>query len=198
MTELLTTPLSHRFHRALERSYQVHLRQARKGSQVPYISHLLAVTAIVLEHGGGEEAAIAALLHDAVEDQGGEAMLEAIRTEFGDSVAGIVAECSDTRETPKPPWRPRKEKYLEHLRGASRDAALVAAADRLHNLRSQARDLEEGHENAWTKFNAPKEDQLWLYGAFLERLRERGDLPASLLGEIQAVVAQIARRAAAG
>ena len=94
--------------------------QERKGNQTPYIAHLLGVCALVLEDGGDEDEAIAALLHDAAEDQGGLKTLEEIRRRFGEQVAAIVDGCTDTYETPKPPWRGRKETYLEHLRSARR------------------------------------------------------------------------------
>src|SRR4249919_2359346 len=104
-----------RFRQALDYASELHAWQSRKGTQIPYVSHLLAVCALVLEDGGDEDEAIAALLHDAVEDQGGKPVLEEIRRRFGGRVAGIVAECTDTDEVPKPPWRTRKEEYIARL-----------------------------------------------------------------------------------
>lgn len=110
--EPLLTP---RFSAAFEFARAAHSRQVRKGSGTPYLAHLMSVAALVLEHGGDEETAIAALLHDVAEDQGGEEALAEIERRFGGRVAAIVAECSDTFETPKPPWRERKEAYLGDL-----------------------------------------------------------------------------------
>ena len=128
--------LTRRFELALQFASGLHHSQCRKGTPVPYISHLMAVSALVLEAGGDEDLAIAALLHDAVEDQGGPPTLQTIRRMFGDRVADVVMECSDTDREPKPLWRERKEQYLAHLLSASTDALLVSIADKLHNARS--------------------------------------------------------------
>ncbi len=114
-----TPLLSPRFALALQFANEIHATQQRKGAGAPYISHLMAVSASVLEYGGGETEAIAALLHDAAEDCGGRPMLEAIRVMFGDAVADIVEACTDAMEEPKPAWGPRKEAYVAHLAGAS-------------------------------------------------------------------------------
>jgi|ERR1035437_1205600 GTP pyrophosphokinase len=127
------------------------------------ISHLLAVTAIVLEHGGNETEAIGALLHDAAEDAGGRRTLAAIKRKFGTRVAAIVAGCSDTFETPKPAWLKRKTNYLHHLKTASASVQLVSAADKLHNLQSIAADYREIGEALWGRFGAPKAGTLWYY-----------------------------------
>jgi (p)ppGpp synthase/HD superfamily hydrolase len=119
--------------KALEFSTQLHAGQTRKGTAIPYVAHLLAVASLVLTHGGNEDEAIAALLHDAVEDQGGK------RDRFGKNVASIVDDCSDTDVEPKPPWKERKERYLAHLGSASPSAKLVAAADKLDNLEQSLR-----------------------------------------------------------
>jgi (p)ppGpp synthase/HD superfamily hydrolase len=123
------------FESALKFASRLHADQPRKGSDAPYISHLLAVAAIALEHGATEKEAIAALLHDAVEDRGGQETLEKIRRRYGKRVAGIVAACSDTDQSPKPPWRERKEAYVERLRSEPYSVRLVVAADKLHNAR---------------------------------------------------------------
>src|SRR6266571_1946710 len=120
--------LTSRFEEALTFATQLHAKQLRKGTTIPYVAHLLAVTALVLENGGDEDEAIAALLHDAIEDQGGAATREAIRRRFGERVVAIVHGCTDTDVTPKPPWRARKEAYIEHLRHASPSERLVALA----------------------------------------------------------------------
>jgi (p)ppGpp synthase/HD superfamily hydrolase len=133
--------LGQRFQAALVQAARLHQRQVRKQSGVPYVSHLLAVCALVLEDGGSEDEAIAALLHDAVEDQGGAQTLDHIRNLFGDEVAAIVDGCSDTDQDPKPPWRERKEAYLRHLADPATSASVlrVATADKLHNARSARR-----------------------------------------------------------
>src|SRR5262245_55193292 len=127
--------LTARFEEALIFTTHLHAGQMKKGTQTPYISHLLAVASLVITQGGNENEAIAALLHDAVEDQGGRPTLELIRGRFGKKVASIVKGCTDTDVKPKPPWRKRKERYLTHLRSASRSVKLVAAADKLDNAR---------------------------------------------------------------
>src|ERR1017187_4568106 len=135
----------------------------------------LPVCALVIEAGGDEDQAIAGLLHDAVEDQGGIPTLETIRHMFGDRVACIVESCSDSMATDpneKPPWRERKIKYLEHLRSANADALIVSAADKLHNARAVLADYRELGEGLWLRFNAPKEDQLWFYEEMIKTLRQ--------------------------
>jgi (p)ppGpp synthase/HD superfamily hydrolase len=107
--------ITDRFDQALVYASRLHRDQWRKGTQIPYVSHLLSVAALVIEHGGDEDQAIAALLHDAVEDQGGAPILDEIREQFGDRVAKIVNECTDAWEEPKPPWRARKESSLAKL-----------------------------------------------------------------------------------
>ena len=133
----------------------------------------MAVSAVVLEAGGDEDLAIAALLHDAVEDQGGQPTLQTIRHMFGDRVASVVMECSDTDREPKPPWRERKEKYLAHLSSASSDALLVSIADKLHNARSVLADYRRHKENLWMRFNAGKEEQFWYYGELVRVFTQR-------------------------
>ena len=133
-------PLSPRLHEALSYAATLHADQQRKASGEPYLAHLLAVAALVMEYGGNEEETIAALLHDAVEDQGGMATLAEIRRRFGPAVAEIVEGCSDTAVAPKPPWRQRKEAYIARLRTRPASVRLVSAADKLHNARSILRE----------------------------------------------------------
>src|SRR3984957_9278347 len=130
------TPLGARFERALLFATRKHAGQHRKGTTVPYVAHLLSVAGLVLEAGGDEDLAIAALLHDVVEDCGGAPMLKEVRRRFGKRVARIVNECTDADSYPKPPWRKRKEKYLRRLRKADAGARLVSAADKPNNVRS--------------------------------------------------------------
>jgi (p)ppGpp synthase/HD superfamily hydrolase len=167
--------LTWRFNVAFEFASGLHHHQRRKGVGPPYIAHLMAVCGLVLEAGGDEDQAIAALLHDAVEDQGGLATLETIRHLFGERVANAVEACSDSlvsEPTMKPPWRERKEKYLAHLRHANADSLIVGAADKLHNARAILSDYRQIGEEVWTRFNAAKEDQLWYYSALVDAFRQ--------------------------
>ena len=173
-------PLSSIFNDALLYAADVHRHQFRKETSIPYLSHLLAVCGAVLEHGGSEEEVIAALLHDALEDQprGGRTKAE-IRDRFGDRVLKIVEECSDTEEEPKPPWRERKQRYIAHLPASSPSAQLVSACDELHNIRAIARDLKDLGPGLWSRFNAGPEDTLWYYRSLLEAYRKTGAPPAA-------------------
>ncbi len=186
--------LSERFERAMVYAAQLHAKQRRKGSRVPYVSHLLATAALVLEHGGGEDEAIAALLHDAVEDQGGQKTLAAIRRRFGPIVADIVEGCSDTDVVPKPPWRPRKEAYLAHLRRAPAAVRLVSAADKLHNARTTVADLRLNGASVWERFHAGPGEQLWYYRSLVAIFTRQG--PRPLARELERVVTEMAKLAA--
>ena len=178
--------------------YASHVRagQKRKGIETPYITHLLAVSSIVGENGGTENAAVAALLHDAPEDQGGKERLEDIRARFGDEVAEIVAGCSDTFEQPKPKWKERKERYIERIREDSNSVRLVSAADKLHNARSVLSDYRKLGGTLWERFNGGREGTLWYYGALVEAFQETGTNP-SIVGELDRVVGQLKRLAGA-
>ncbi|MBN1395700.1 MAG: HD domain-containing protein [Pirellulales bacterium] len=169
----------------------LHARQRRKISGEPYLAHLMAVAAIVLEHGGDEDEAVAALLHDAVEDQGGRPTLERIRNRFGQRVAEIVSGCSDADETPKPPWRERKEAHLARLQNASPSIRLVVAADKLHNSRSLLRDYRRRGEEVWQNFRGGRDGTLWYFRAVAEVLKRAGGSP--LLEELDRVVTEIER-----
>ena len=188
--------LSVRFEEALQYAARLHADQVRKGTEIPYISHLLAVAGLVLEQGAGEDVAIAALLHDAVEDQGGQATLDEIRNHFGDAVAEIVAGCTDAWIDPKPPWRERKEAYLVHLRGAPAPELLVSAADKLHNARTILADYRAQGEAIWDRFTGGKEGTLWYYRSLVEVLRDTG--PSPLAEELARVVLEIEAVAFAG
>ena len=156
--------LTWRFDLALQFASGLHHDQARKGGSVPYIAHLMGVCSLVLEAGGDEDQAIAALLHDAVEDQGGLATLETIRHLFGQRVAAAVESCSDSTvsdPTKKLPWRERKEKYLAHLRSANKDSLIVGAADKLHNARAVLTDYRQIGEELWSRFSVPKAEKFW-------------------------------------
>lgn len=175
---------SGRFMRALQFASHIHSTQRRKGGDIPYFSHLMAVSALVMDHGGTENEAIGALLHDAAEDCGGKPMLAQIRSVFGDEVADIVDGCTDTFEEPKPPWKPRKEAYIRHLRSASDAVRIVACADKLHNLSCCVRDLRQNPGPAyWERFSTGRDEQIWFYESCLDAFKE-GHAPA-MVGEYQ-------------
>jgi (p)ppGpp synthase/HD superfamily hydrolase len=165
--------LGSRFLRAFLLAAEMHAGQRRKASTVPYIAHLMGVASLVLEAGGDEDLAIAALLHDVVEDCGGVPMLKEVRRRFGKRVANIVEGCTDTDIDPKPPWRARKENYLRHLRRADQDTRLVSAADKLHNVRSTLTDYREAGESIWARFNGGRDGTLWYYRALLDEFLRR-------------------------
>ena len=180
--------LSVRFEEALTFAARLHATQHRKGTAIPYIAHLLAVASLVLTHGGDEDEAIAALLHDAVEDQGGPPTRELIRARFGERVVTIVDGCTDTDAVPKPPWRARKERYLTHLPSASPSVKLVAAADKLDNVRAIVADYRTHGSDIWARFNAGSEDQRWFYRACVNALH---DGPMSIVRELDVAVQQL-------
>lgn len=182
---------SGRFLEALAYAAGLHARQTRKGTDTPYVAHLLGVCALVIEHGGGEDEAIAALLHDAPEDQGGRATLETIRARFGARVAALVEACSDTLEMPKPPWRARKERYLAHLEHADDAVRLVSAADKLYNARTVLDDLRTIGPAVFERFTGKKEGTLWYYRALSERFTRLG--PPALAAELERVVSEMER-----
>jgi (p)ppGpp synthase/HD superfamily hydrolase len=186
-------PLTARFHRALVYAARVHARQFRKGTTRPYIGHLLGVTSVVLTHGGDEDEAIAALLHDAVEDQGGKPRLREIRRKFGGRVARIVAGCTDSDVEPKPPWLERKTEYLRHLRRADSSVRLVSAADKLYNARETLEDLRTHREALWKRFKGGKQGTLWYYREVGRILRRKG--PKELAAELERVVRELTRAA---
>jgi (p)ppGpp synthase/HD superfamily hydrolase len=156
-------PLGSRFRRAFLFAADKHSGQARKASTIPYIAHLMGVASLVLEAGGDEDLAIAALLHDVVEDCGGAPMLREVRRRFGNRVAKIVDGCTDSDTDPKPPWRERKEKYIERLRKEGFDTRLVSAADKLNNVRSILSDYRAIGESVWSRFHGGREGTLWYY-----------------------------------
>ncbi len=160
------------FESALKFASRLHTRQSRKGTGAPYISHLLAVAAIALEHGATEKEAIAALLHDAVEDQGGQETLDKIRRRSGKRVASIVAACSDTDQSPKPPWHERKEAYVERLRSEPYSVRLVIAADKLHNARDLLSSYRVQGDDLWSHFTGGRDGTLWYYRAVVGALTE--------------------------
>lgn len=180
------------FDRALALASELHRNQVRKGTGIPYVTHLLAVAALVAEYGGEEDQVIAALLHDAVEDQGGEAMARRILDEFGPAVHRIVMACSDSvvaDPTKKEDWWVRKRRYLGHLGMQGPDVKLVSAADKLHNARSIALDLRVIGPGIWSRFRTGQDGQRFFYDGLLEALRINWDNPVLL--DLERVVAEI-------
>lgn len=168
MAEMTVVKLTDKFNAALTYASIAHREQRRKGTDVPYVAHLLSVCAIVLEHGGDEDQAIAALLHDAVEDQGGKPRLADIEKRFGPRVAAIVEACTDADVIPKPPWKERKVRYIEALKHHMPDAWIVSCADKLHNGNAILRDYQELGDSLWQRFNGGKEGTLWYYRAIAD------------------------------
>jgi (p)ppGpp synthase/HD superfamily hydrolase len=172
-----TAPLlTDRFLDAVALAEEVHGRQRRSGTDVPYLAHLLVVTGLVLEDGGDEDEAVAAMLHDSVEQGGGQQMLNRVEQRFGPRVAAIVEACSDTvEEDHDERWIERKRRYLEHLPNIEDDGALrVSLADKLHNVRSLVREYREAGDALWGRFTEKTpQEQLWYYRRLLEFFRER-------------------------
>lgn len=185
--------LTERFDEALQLAASLHRGQVRKVSNIPYVAHLLAVTALVLEHGGDEDEAIAALLHDAVEDQGGIETARAIRTRFGDRVADCVLACSDSTDQEKEAWSLRKERYIASLAAKPADALLVTSCDKLHNARSILADMEEIGPAVFDRFTAKRDGTLWYYRALADELTRLR--PGPLSARLDAAVTEIEARA---
>ena len=182
--------LTDRFEKALVYATVVHGAQRRKGTQIPYISHLLSVAALTLEHGGNEDQAIAALLHDAVEDQGGGARLADIEARFGADVAGIVEDCTDAWSEPKPPWRERKEAYLAKLTDKPDASLLVSLADKTHNARAIVSDVRCHGASVWERFKGGRDGTLWYYTELSSAFQRR--LPGPLADELSRMTAAMA------
>ena len=189
MAETGTTPrpLGSCFRDALSVALVLHGGQAKKGTTVPYLAHLLAVTALVLEHGGDEEQAVAALLHDAIEDAGAD--VRPLVARFGPRVAAIVEGCTDTDIQPKPPWRARKEAYLAHLAGAPADVLLVSMADKLANVRSIITDFRAVGDQVWERFRGKKSGTLWYYREIVNVCAKKTQ--STLFHELERAVAEL-------
>jgi len=183
-----------RFNRALLYASELHAKQRRKGSDIPYLGHLLGVASIVLDYRGNEDEAIAALLHDAIEDQGGDVTRQEIRRRFGDKVTAIVDGCTDSDQVPKPPWRPRKAAYITRLRHQPKSVLLVSAADKLHNARAVLADYRVIGDLLWSRFKGGKEGTLWYYRELVKAYHEAG-APAALTEELDRVVSELERLA---
>lgn len=186
--------LSDRFHQALTLAFDLHGRDARKGGKIPYISHLLSVCVLVQQDGGDEDEAIAALLHDALEDKPDRITREQIRAQFGEKVLEIIELCTDTPSDftggEKPVWRVRKEAYLAHLRTSTPDMLRITLADKVDNARSIHADLQSVGSDLWSRFNAGREEQFWYYHSVAQALRDTG-LKSPLLDELDDLIRKI-------
>jgi (p)ppGpp synthase/HD superfamily hydrolase len=180
---------SKKFVAALGYAADLHARQFRKRTGRPYVGHLLGVTSITIEYGGDEEMAIAALLHDAVEDQGGMPRLREIRRKFGQRVAHIVDGCTDSYTQPKPPWMERKRAYIRRLAKESADVRLVSAADKLSNVRETLHDVRVHGESVFERFEGKKEGTLWYYRELVRVFRKAGSSP--LIEELDRAVTEL-------
>lgn len=186
--------LTERFYQALQFTFKLHGRDTRKASSVPYMAHLLAVCALTQQDGGDEDEAIAALLHDALEDKPDETSREEIGLLFGDKVLKIVELSSDTppgyKGGVKPPWRQRKETYLAHIRTSKPEMLRVTLADKVDNARAIYSDYQRLGEDLWKRFNAGREAQIWYYESAVDAFKTAG-VHGPLLEELERLVIQI-------
>lgn len=182
--------LSEKFEQALLYATRAHSDQIRKKTGMPFVAHVLGVTAIAFEYGANETEAISALLHDTVEDCGGAERLCDIRKKFGDDVARIVDGCTDTYQVPKPPWLERKRAYIEHLNGSDSSTRLVSASDKLHNTRAILAELRRHGLDVFERFSGKRDGTLWYYRTLVIAFRQHGD-HADLIGELDRVVREI-------
>ena len=185
------TTLTARFEEGFQYAHALHGSQRRKGTDAPYIGHLMGVASIVLDDGGTEDEAIAALLHDAAEDHGGRRTLADIRARFGDTVAKIVEDCTDSWDTPKLPWAERKRAYVQHARKLAAPSLRVSAADKVHNAYAILRDLRNSGETVWDRFNATADDVMAYYEGLVRAYREAGG--GRLVDELDRIVRGIRR-----
>lgn len=183
--------LTRRFDAAFAYAHEAHAGHTRKGNGVPYIGHLMGVASIVIDDGGTEDEAIAALLHDAAEDRGGRERLDDIRRRFGDAVAGIVEDCTDSWNMPKAPWAQRKQQYVEHARTLQAPSLRVSAADKVHNAYAILRDLRNVGDRVWDRFNASADDIVAYYQSLVRSYRQAGG--GRLVDELDRIVRAIER-----
>lgn len=179
--------LTDRFDEALHFAHRLHRDQMRKGTSIPHISHLMIVAALVIEHGGNEDQAIGALLHDAAEDQGGAETLEEIRKRFGDAVAEIVSDCTDAWTEPKPDWRVRNEAYLSKLPAKPPQSLLVSLADKTHNAEAILFDYRVLGDPLWQRFNGGADGTRWYYNALADVFSRK--MPGRLSNRLSRAVA---------
>jgi (p)ppGpp synthase/HD superfamily hydrolase len=195
MDQKVCAMLSERFDEALLYASRLHRSQRRKTTDIPYISHLLAVAALVIEHGGDEDQVIAALLHDAVEDQGGSETHKQIEARFGKEVAELVSDCTDAWEHPKPEWRMRKEAFIAALPRMNRRSLLIIAADKLHNAQAVSRDYDDKGDALWERFKGGKEGTLWYNETIADALVKLA--PGPLSDQLRSTVEEIRRKTGA-
>ena len=176
---------------ALGVAARLHVAQQRKGSDVPYLSHLLGTCSIALEYGADEEEAIAALLHDAIEDVEPVEEARSGVAAFGARVLHIVEGCTDSDVHPKPPWRDRKERYVAHVADADASVLLVSASDKLHNTRSVVADLRRQGESTWERFTGGRDGSLWYYRALVDAFRANPQHPVDLVDELDRAVSEL-------
>jgi GTP pyrophosphokinase len=182
-------PLGPRLQQAFRYAAEKHAGQTRKQTAVPYLSHLMAVASLVLEAGGDEDMAIAALLHDVVEDCGGMPRLREVRELFGRRVAHIVEGCTDSFGEPKAEWVERKKDYLREVTHADAETRLVSASDKLHNVRTILADYRQEGEAIWARFSGKKEGTLWYYRALSDEYQRRG--ASRITRELELAVAEL-------
>jgi (p)ppGpp synthase/HD superfamily hydrolase len=182
--------VTEKFEEALIYATRLHGDQTRKKTGIPFVGHILGVTAIALEYGANETEAIGALLHDTVEDCGGAERLRDIREKFGDDVAKVVDGCTDTHETPKPPWLERKRAYIEHLKNSDSSTRLVSASDKLHNTRAILAELRRHGLDVFERFGGKKDGTVWYYRSLVTAFRQHGD-HSDLIDELDRVVSEI-------
>ena len=180
-----------KYKKALDFAYKIHFDQNRKKTNIPYFTHLVSVSNHVIESDGTTDEAIGGLLHDAVEDQGGLKTLKKIRKLFGNKVAQIVNECSDTLVVPKPPWLTRKKKYLSDIKKKSQSAMFVSLCDKLHNGTSIVNDYKRKGKEVWTRFTAKPKQVAWyyegLYKEFSKHLKGHKVLKDNYLGVVKEI-----------
>ena len=189
--------LTYRYELALAFAAWLHAKQLRKCSDIPYLSHLLAVSSLVMEYGGDEDEAIAGLLHDAIEDQaqqfgGADRLRAVIKERFGETVLEIVNGCTDAEILPKPPWQERKRAFIARLPEAGHSVLLVTCCDKLHNARTLLADLRAIGQSLWDRFNGGKEGTLWYYRSIVEVSRSTA-VPNTLVDELEGNVEEITR-----
>jgi (p)ppGpp synthase/HD superfamily hydrolase len=186
--------LTERFEQALLFAARAHAKQTRKGCDIPYFAHLMSVAALVLEHGGGEAEAIAALLHDAVEDQGGEAMMGRIEKAFGPKVGALVRGCSEQVASPKPPWLHRKLDYIDRIAHAEPSVRLIVLADKVHNTRDLLADYRRRGVVTFERFTGGARGAIWFYRATADALsKAQPPVAGPLVEELERCVSELER-----
>lgn len=191
--KMLLTP---RFRDALNLVYELDANHPRKGTDIPYLAHLMSVCSMVLTGGGDEDQACAALLHDTLEDHAKSVTREALEARFGKRVCALVEALTDTpkryRGGEKPEWRPRKEAYLRHLGKAKKEVLLISSADKLDNARAIFEDYKKIGDKLWPRFNGGKEGQLWYYRELVKAYRAAG-FRNPVTRDLERVVEELAR-----